>query len=135
MTECLTFRYVQKLLKTKSTVHVQLDEKSWKKYKTFQKYSVESPWKFRVRKMYNYYKSFEKIKFKDWIFLGFNMKCWVWADRAHTAFVHANFKSRQLNFYGLSNATRKKHFRKLNFFTQFLIDLYYKLYYHTGFGL
>ena len=24
--------------------------------------------------MYNFYESFEKIKFKDWIFLRFNMK-------------------------------------------------------------
>ena len=43
MTECSTFRYVQKLLKTRSTVLVQLDPESWKKYRTFQKYSVESP--------------------------------------------------------------------------------------------
>ena len=41
MTECLTFRYVQKLLKTRSTLLVQLDQQSWKKYRTFQKYSVE----------------------------------------------------------------------------------------------
>ena len=46
MTECSTFRYVQKLLKTRSTVLVQLDQKSWKMYRTFQKYSVESPSKF-----------------------------------------------------------------------------------------
>ena len=43
MTECSTFRYVQKLLKTRSTVFVQLDQQSWKKYRTFQKYSVEGP--------------------------------------------------------------------------------------------
>ena len=65
MTECSTFRYVQKLIGTRSIVLVQLDQQSWKKYRTFQKYSVESPWKFWVRKMYNFYESFEKIKFKD----------------------------------------------------------------------
>ena len=77
MTECSTFRYVQKLLKTRSTVLVQLDQQSWKKYSTFQKYSVESPWKFWVRKMYNFYELFEKIKFKDWIILRFKMKLWI----------------------------------------------------------
>ena len=43
MTECSTLRYVQKLLKTGSTVLVQLDQQSWKKFSNFQKYSVESP--------------------------------------------------------------------------------------------
>ena len=43
MTECSTFRYAQKLLETRSTVLVQLDQQSWKKNRTFQKYSVESP--------------------------------------------------------------------------------------------
>ena len=69
MTECSTLKYVQKLLKTRSTVLVQLDHQSQKKYRTFQKYSIESPWKFWGRKMYDLYESFEKIKFKDWIFL------------------------------------------------------------------
>ena len=41
MTECSTFRYVQKLLKTRSTVLVRLDQQSWKKYRTLQKYSVK----------------------------------------------------------------------------------------------
>ena len=68
-TECLTCRYVQKLLKTRSTVLVQLDHQSWKKYRTFQKYSVERPWEFWLRKMHNFYEAFEEIKFKDWISL------------------------------------------------------------------
>ena len=40
MTEFSTFRYVQKLLKTRSTVFVRLNQQYWKKYRTFQKYSV-----------------------------------------------------------------------------------------------
>ena len=42
ITEYSTFRYVQKSFKTRSTVLVQLDQQFWKKYRTFQKYSVES---------------------------------------------------------------------------------------------
>ena len=30
-------------VKSRSTVLVQLDQKSWKKYRTFQKYSIECP--------------------------------------------------------------------------------------------
>ena len=77
MTECSTLRYVQNLLKTSSTVPVQLDQQSWKNYRTFHKYLVESLCKFWVRKMYNFYESFEKIKFENWIFLRFNMKFWI----------------------------------------------------------
>ena len=42
MTECSTFRYVQKLLETRSTVFVQLDQEFWKKYRTFQKYLAKA---------------------------------------------------------------------------------------------
>ena len=31
---------------------LRVDQQSWKKYRTFQKYSVESPWKFWPLKMY-----------------------------------------------------------------------------------
>ena len=116
MTECSTFRYVQNLLKTRSTVFVQFDQWSWKKYRTFQNYSVESPRKFWVRKMYNFYESFQKINLKDCIFLKFKLKFWIQTDRARSALVHENFKASQWNFYGLSKEIRKKnYFRKLSF--------------------
>ena len=36
--------------------------------------------------------------------------------------MHENFKASQLNFYGLSKASRKKnYFRKMSFFTYLLI--------------
>ena len=66
--------------------------------------------------MYNLYESFEKIKFKDWIILRFNMKFWIEENKAHTSVVHENLNASQWNFYGLSKATRTKdYFRKLFF--------------------
>ena len=66
--------------------------------------------------MYNFCVSFQKIKFKDWIFLRFNMEFWIRADKDPTALVHENFSQPMKFLWTIKGNKKKKLFSQAVFF-------------------